>query len=92
MNSAEEFIRLRTSGDPAEYLRAAREEAPVAVWREIIERHPDMRSWVAHNRTVPVEVLAILARDPSSDVRHSVAMKIKLPLELILDLAKTGDR
>jgi hypothetical protein len=43
---------------------------------------------VAHNKTVPVELLTILARDPDPDVRHSVPMKNKLPSELMLKLAE----
>jgi hypothetical protein len=91
ISSAEEFIQLRTSGNSSEYLRAATEEAPIEVWHEIVERHPDMRSWVAYNKTVPVEILASLACDPSPDVRHSVAMKNKLTLELMSKLADDED-
>ena len=29
-----------------------------------------MRQWVAHNKTVPIEVLAIRARDPDARVRR----------------------
>ena len=43
IDSAAEFVRLRLSSDPAEYRRAAREEAPENVWLEVIEAYPD--SW-----------------------------------------------
>jgi hypothetical protein len=91
IRSAEEFIQLRASREPSEYLRAAHDEAPLEVWRDIVRRHPDMRSWVAHNKTVPVEILAVLARDPSPDVRCSVAMKNKLPSDVMLELAGDED-
>jgi hypothetical protein len=91
ITSASEFIRLRISSDPQEYLRAATEEAPIEVWHELIELHPDMRSWVAHNKTVPHEILVLLAQDPSAHVRHTVARKNKLSTELMLKLATDLD-
>jgi len=84
IRDAEEFIRLRTSDTPADYQRAATDEVPIEVWHEIIQHHPDMRSSVAHNKTVPVEILTILARDADPSVRLSVAMKNKLPAELMM--------
>ena len=82
IHSAEEFIRLRTSEDTAEYQRAARDAAPLEVWRELVARHPNMRFWVVQNKTVPLEVLAMLARDDDTDVRCMVASKRKLCHEL----------
>ena len=78
-----EFIRLRYSDDPSEYRRAASEPAALEVWLEFIEQHPDSRVWVARNKTVPVEVLSILAGDPSPDVRFAVSTKKKLTPELL---------
>ncbi len=77
ITSAAEFERLRTSEKPEEYDRAHLEEAPEEVWLEVIRDYPGMRTWVAHNRTVSVDVLRILARDADWDVRHRVAMKRK---------------
>ena len=77
--TAEEFIRLRVSEVPDEYRRAAHEEAPDAVWRELVASHPKMRAWVAHNKTVPVAILELLHTDSSADVRSTVARKRKLP-------------
>jgi hypothetical protein len=91
INSADEFIQLRTSSKPSECLRAASDKAPVEVWHEIIDRHPHMRSWVAHNKTVPAEIVAILACDQDSDVRLSVAMKNRLSSELMRQLASDED-
>jgi hypothetical protein len=61
--SAEEFVRLRTSKEPSEYLRAANDCAPVEVWCKVLAEFPEMRRWVAHNKTVPTEILSLLARD-----------------------------
>jgi hypothetical protein len=92
IRDAEEFIRLRTSATPADYQRAATDEVPIEVWHEIIQHHANMRSWVAHNKTVPEEILTILARDPDPDVRLSVAMKNKLTSELMMKLADDEDK
>lgn len=75
IESAEEFVRLRISDDPAEYNRAAHDEASESTWREVIERFPDMRFWVAQNKTVPLSVLEILRQDPDDKVRHMVTSK-----------------
>lgn len=91
LESAEEFVRLRRSRVPDEYNRAAHDEASVKVWSEVIECYPEMRAWVAHNKAVPIEVLAVLACDPDPDVRYCVAMKRKLSPELFWLLAVDFD-
>lgn len=82
---------MRASEDRAEYERAAREEAPQEVWLEVIKRFPEMRRWVAHNKTVPVEVLEVLSRDPDAEVRWRVATRRKLPEAIQLRLADDED-
>ena len=89
--SAEEFYRLRTSEIMQEYNRAAHNDAPLEVWLEVIEKFPEMRCWVAHNKTVPVEILEILSRDKDPRVRSFVAMKRKLPEHLQILLAQDKD-
>ncbi len=91
IESADEFVRLRTSAIRDEYLRAAHEPASSQVWFDVIERYPEMRSWVAHNKSVPIEVLVVLAGDPDVEVRLSVAMKRKLTVELFDQLANDPD-
>jgi hypothetical protein len=75
IESAEEFVRLRTSEDPPEYRRAAHEEAPESVWFEVIDQFPDMRFWVAQNKTVPLAVLELLRHDTDPKVRSMVRAK-----------------
>jgi hypothetical protein len=82
ITSSEEFVRLRNSILQEEYSRASTDEAPLVVWYEVISLYPEMREWVAHNKTVPLEVLDKLARDPSASVRATVADKRKLSDEL----------
>ena len=83
ISDAEQFVNLRNSKSPSEYLKAANETAPVNVWLDVISRFPDMKIWVAHNKTVQIEVLEQLARDPDPNVRTAVAMKNKLTPSLI---------
>jgi len=54
IESAEEFVRLRTSQTTEEYRRAAQEEAQVATWTEIIECFPEMRFSGVQNKSVPL--------------------------------------
>jgi hypothetical protein len=91
IESAEEFVRLRTSDIQAEYDRAALEEVPEAVCLDVIARYPHMRRWIAHNKTVPLSVLWVLAADPDPGVRSRVAMKRKADPELLHVLAKDPD-
>jgi len=86
IQSAEEFVRLRSSSDAKEYARAAHEDAPDHVWQEVIDHHPEMRMWVAQNKTVPLWALKLLAVDRDPDVRLMVAMKRKLPVEVLASM------
>jgi len=88
IESVEEFIRLRASEDQIEYERAAHDEAPGSVWLDVIRRFPEYRFWVAHNKTVPVSILEILASDSDERVRSMVARKGKLSPELVAFLAQ----
>lgn len=40
--SAEEFVRLRTSSSESDYTRAAHEEAPESVWRDVASNSADV--------------------------------------------------
>jgi hypothetical protein len=91
ITSAGEFIRLRYSDDPNEYRRAASEPAALDVWLDVIDRYPEARVWVAHNKTVPIEALAILAEDSNPKVRFAVSAKRKLTSEILNRLAGDPD-
>lgn len=78
IETAEEFVRLRTSKDSTDYYRAAHEPASMEVWLDVVARYPDMRQWVAHNKTIPMEILRRLADDPDRDVRTAVLAKRKV--------------
>ena len=89
--TADEFVRLRASTTPADYLRAANEDATDSVWLEVVQQHPEMRFWVAQSKTVPVSILQLLAADADSKVRSMVAMKNKLTPELFDLLSRDDD-
>jgi hypothetical protein len=91
IRSAEEFVALRESEDPCEYGRAARDDASIEVWKEVILSYPEMRKWVAYNKTVPIGILEILANDSDPEVRRFVAAKRKLTIELFEYLSNDED-
>ena len=91
IDSKEEFIQLRASSQEMDHLRAAREPASNEVWMAVITDHPEMRVWVARNKTVPTPILRILASDSDVDVRLAVAMKNKLSQDLLALLAADED-
>lgn len=85
--SAEEFKRLRTSENLEEQRFSAQETAEVSVWFEVIEKFPELKVWVAHNKTIQLEVLEFLAKDQDEKVRSSIARKRKIN-QKIFDLLK----
>lgn len=90
IHSAEEFVALRNSSLKDEYDRASTDEAPVSVWKDVIDRFPEFRKWVAHNKTVPLEILELLYQ-AGPDVRRFIATKRKLSDELFELLSKDLD-
>ena len=95
IESAEEFRRLRLSKIKEEYERSAWAPAPDAVWAEVIDRWPELRVWVAHNRSIPAHVIERLAADPDADVRNRIAEKHALApavLERLLEDPEPGVR
>lgn len=91
IESAEEFVKLRTSEDPQEYHRAANEEAELSVWEDVITNYPNMREWVAHNKTIPDSIIRKLSSDLNSKVRYMLASKRKTPGDVKEALSKDED-
>lgn len=89
--SPEEFVSLRLSESPSDQTRASQDEAGLEVWLGVIADYPEMRQWVAHNKTVPVAVLQPLASDPDPAVRWEVAGKRKLDPAVLRMLADDED-
>jgi len=92
IESADEYERLRKSLDHKESERCIYDTAPLDVWFEVIRRwsgpETKTKSWVIHNKTIPLEVLAYLANDEDRDVREDVASKRKLSLPLFEKLSR----
>lgn len=89
--SAEEFVRLRESEDPSEYIRSGVDTAELSVWLDIIYKYPEMKVWVARNRTVPPEIIRLLAKDNDPLVRGSISRKYPLEDDLYHDLSRDID-
>ncbi|MBZ4420461.1 hypothetical protein [Myxococcus sp. RHSTA-1-4] len=87
IDTAEEFVRLRMSDKQEEYSRAAHETAEESVWLDVIRRFPEMRKWVAHNKTIPPSIIAVLASDPDPAVRDMIAMKRRAGPAVLLKLS-----
>jgi hypothetical protein len=90
INSAEEFVALRSSSLKDDYDGAAMEEAPIGVWRDVISQFPEYRPWVARNKTISLEILEELCEfDPRT--RWFAASKRKLSTKLFERLSQDDD-
>jgi hypothetical protein len=88
IQSAKEFIALRSSQDLVEQKRATHDEAPLSVWQEIIAKYPEYKIWVVRNKTVPLEILELLSKDNDAQVRSEIASKRKINDSIISVLSK----
>jgi hypothetical protein len=89
--SAEEFVRLRSSEIMAEYLRAAHDSADVQVWLEVIKKYPEFQKWVAHNKSIPNEIIELLSDSQNAQVRSTIANKRKTPAHILEKLSRDAD-
>jgi hypothetical protein len=91
ITSGEEFVRLRTSESPEEYRRAAHEAASDEVWQDVIRLYPDMRFWVAHNKTISRRIMELLSQFEDTRVLSMLASKRKCPPSILAKLAVHPD-
>lgn len=91
IDNANEWIKLRRSEEREDYWRSANEEVPLSVWKEIYEVAPDLRDFIAYNKTSPHEMLEILAKDDDSRVRYAAAARADARPELLRQLALDAD-
>lgn len=91
ISSADEFMRLCTSDKREDYVRATHDEAPEEIWLEVINRYPEMKPWVAHNKTIPLNVIRILSRDDDPAIRTFIAMKRRCPHDILGELSRDPD-
>jgi hypothetical protein len=91
IRSVAEFVALRNSEDPADQTRATNGAADDKVWLFVIEHHPDLRKWVAQNKTVPLSILRLLIDDVDPVTRSWVARKRKLDRAMFVTLSADAD-
>ena len=91
IRSVAEFVNLRSSEDPADQTRATLEDADDKVWLAVIEQHPDLRKWVARNKTVSLSIIRLLTDDPDPLTRTWVARKRKLDRAMFVALSTDAD-
>ncbi|WP_449567207.1 hypothetical protein [Lelliottia nimipressuralis] len=91
INSPEEFIKLRNSNIPAEYNRAKIEDASIDVWFDLIQTYPDMRVWVARNKTIPRDIIVCLSKDSDPIVRHAICSKYPVDTDIYLLFSQDPD-
>lgn len=83
IKTADEFIKLRNENDS----RATMDTADISIWKDIIHKYPEYKSWVIHNKTIQLEILEYLATDSDPRIRGEVARKRKIN-DKIFDLLK----
>ena len=89
--TAEEFVGLVNADDPEISNQAAHVEASEAVWLAVVDRYPTLRFAVAANKTIPAQVIEVLARDGDARVRDMIARKRVVPLRVMEMLALDSD-
>ncbi len=92
ISSAAEFEALITSDCQDQNKRASWATASDETWFDLLDKEKDTRFMVAHNRTIPANILKRLSEDASSRVRLRVAMKRKLPESIRQNLINDEDK
>jgi hypothetical protein len=57
----------------------------------VIEKYPNYKEWVIHNKTVPLEILELLTSDENSTIRSAVARKRKINEKIFETLSRDKD-
>ncbi len=91
ISSAQEFLALMRSEDPADYDRFRHDSASIEVWRELISKYSLANEWVVRNKTSPVEILREIAGDSRVVVRAEVAMTRRITEDIQDRLARDPD-
>jgi hypothetical protein len=88
IKSANEFISLCHSKDESDVARSLADEAPLSVWEDLIFNFKIHQIDVVQNRTIPFEVMRVLASQGDGLVRSILAEKRRLPIDLFDFLSK----
>ena len=82
IETAQEFVFLCCSKNDSDIARSLSEEASLDVWTDLIFNFKSHQIDVAQNRTIPSEIMRILAAQGDEVVRSILAEKRRLPPDL----------
>ncbi|MDX6307400.1 MAG: hypothetical protein QOI06_446 [Nocardioidaceae bacterium] len=74
---------MMPDGEESDLRRFEEEDISESVGLEVLERYPDKRMALLHNRRLPISILRILAADADFRVRRAVAQHPGLDAQLI---------
>ena len=77
ISNINEYLYLADSDSKSDNDRIINEELSSDLISEIIKNYPERKSWIIHNKLIPVKILEELATDDNDDVRFTIAMKKK---------------
>lgn len=77
ISDIKEYLYLTDSDSKSDNNRIINEELSSDLISEIIKNYPERKSWIIHNKLIPIKILEELATDDNDDVRFTIAMKKK---------------
>lgn len=87
IESVSHYLQLRSDESASKRRLITTEIAAVSTWIELVESHPELCDDIALNKSLPIEILELLANNASENVRYIVAMKGNLSANLFEHLA-----
>ncbi len=87
IESVSHYLQLWSDEDASKRRLVVTESAAVSTWIDLVESHPELCDDIALNKSLPVEILELLATNASENVRFTVAMKSSLSASLFQLLA-----
>lgn len=91
ISSITEYFNCINSNLREEQKRVLYEVLSDEVIQNIITDYPDYKSWIIHNKHIPLEVIENLCNDPDPDVRFTIAMKRKCNINIFRTLKSDSD-
>ena len=91
IRNASEFIDTLEHPESTDHVLIRFGTASTETWLEIVRHSEDAAVWVALNKTIPVEVIEVLARHASARVRRFAAARNRVTPELIVLLSTDSD-
>lgn len=91
ITTSAEFLELLEDDSPEASKRVRHDEAPAAVWLEVLQTAPEHADAVILNKTLPDSVLRRLAGNDDARIRFGVVQKRRLGSDLLARLAADSD-